>query len=147
MLGKNNKFTLDFSDEEFVQEVDFLSKNEYYIASLNCKLKVKEYIHDKDEKIKKLSEKNRLLLEKASAYQIDLDYLLLQSLWYVRRTDDSYQFKLNPKIIDQHSYKYKFWDTTGKKIRDCQIYSPFSQRIGKGFNFFNSLIKGRTKTC
>ena len=23
-LGKNNKFTLDFSDEEFVQEVDFL---------------------------------------------------------------------------------------------------------------------------
>ena len=119
MLGKNNKFTLDFSDEEFVQEVDFLSKNEYYIASLNCKLKVKEYIHDKDEKIKKLSEKNRLLLEKGSAYQIDLDYLLLQSLWYVRRTDDSYQFKLNPKIIDQHSYKYKFWDTTGKKIRDC----------------------------
>ena len=84
LLGENNKFTLDFSDEEFVQEVDFLSKNEYYIASLNCKLKVKEYIHDKDEKIKKLSEKNRLLLEKGSAYQIDLDYLLLQSLWYVR---------------------------------------------------------------
>ena len=52
LLGENNKFTLDFSDEEFVQEVDFLSKNEYYIASWNCKLNVKEYIHDKDEKSK-----------------------------------------------------------------------------------------------
>ena len=32
LLGENNKFTLDFSDEEFVQEVDFLSKKQilYY---------------------------------------------------------------------------------------------------------------------
>ena len=73
-LSKNNKFTLDFSDEEFVQEIDFLSKNEYYITSLNCKLKLKEYIHDKDEKIKKLSAKSRLLLEKGLAYQVDIDY-------------------------------------------------------------------------
>ena len=35
LLGEKNKFTLDFSDEEFVQEVDFLSKNKYYMASLN----------------------------------------------------------------------------------------------------------------
>ena len=37
LLGENNKFTLDFSDEEFAQEVVFLSKIEYYILSLNCK--------------------------------------------------------------------------------------------------------------
>ena len=32
LLGENHKFTLDFSDEEFVQEVDFLSKKQilYY---------------------------------------------------------------------------------------------------------------------
>ena len=48
VLSKNNKFTLDFSDKEFVQEIDFLSKNEYFITSLNCKLKLKEYIYDKD---------------------------------------------------------------------------------------------------
>ena len=29
-----------------------------------------------------------------------------------------------------------------RKIRDCQIYSPFSQLIGKGFNFERELIKG-----
>ena len=61
-LDENNKFTLDFSGHEFVQETEFLSKNKYYITSLNYKLKLKEYIHDKDQKIKKLSEKSRLLL-------------------------------------------------------------------------------------
>ena len=67
-LDENNKFTLDFSDEEFVLEIDFLSKNKYCITSLNYELKLKEYIHDKDEKIKKLSAKSRLLLKKGPAY-------------------------------------------------------------------------------
>ena len=88
-LDENNKFTLDFSDHEFVQEIEFLSKNKYYITSLNCKLKLKEYIHDKDEKIKKLSEKGRLLLDKGPAYQVDIDYLTFQSTWYVKRSDNA----------------------------------------------------------
>ena len=29
-----------------------------------------------------------------------------------------------------------------KKVRDCQIYSPFSRFIGKGFSFERTLIKG-----
>ena len=45
-----------------------LSKNKYYITSLKCKLKLKEYIHDNDEKIKKLSAKSTLLLKKGPAY-------------------------------------------------------------------------------
>ena len=45
-LDENNKFTLDFSDGEFVQETESLSKNKYYITSLNCKLKLKECIHE-----------------------------------------------------------------------------------------------------
>ena len=49
-LDENNKFNLDFSDHEFEQEIELLSKNKYYIISLNCKLKLKEYIHE-DEKI------------------------------------------------------------------------------------------------
>ena len=131
LLGENNKFTLDFSDEEFVQEVDFLSKNEYYITSLNCKLKVKEYIHYKDKKIKKLSEKSRLLLEKGPAYQIDLNYLLLETLWYVKRTNHPYRFKLYPKIFDQYSYKYKFWDTTEKKLEIVKFILHFLNLLEK----------------
>ena len=35
LLDENNKFTLDFSDNEFVQEIEFLSKNKYYVTGLN----------------------------------------------------------------------------------------------------------------
>ena len=38
-LDENTKFTLGFSDQDFVQEIEFLSKSKYYIATLNCKLK------------------------------------------------------------------------------------------------------------
>ena len=55
-LDENNKFTLDFSDHEFVQEIEFLSKNKSYITSFNWKLKLKEYIHE-DEKLKNYLQK------------------------------------------------------------------------------------------
>ena len=63
-LDENNEFTLDFSDQEFVQEIKFLSKNKYYITSLNYKLKLKEYIH-KDEKLKNYLKKVDFYLKKA----------------------------------------------------------------------------------
>ena len=55
-LEEINKFTLDFSGQGHVQTIDFLSKETYYTATLNCKLKIKEYIHE-DGKVKKLPEK------------------------------------------------------------------------------------------
>ena len=60
----------------------------------------------------------------------------------MKRINACYWFKLNPEIIDQYSYEYKFWDTTEKKIRDYHIYSLFSQLIGKGFNFEREVIPG-----
>ena len=91
-LGENNKFTLDFLDQQFVQEIQFLSENKYYITSLNCKLKLKKYI-DEDKKIKKLSEKSKLLREKGAAYPCDIDYLMLQSEWFIKTTNNIYKFK------------------------------------------------------
>ena len=113
-LDENDKFTLDFSDQEFVQETEFLSKNKYYITSLSCKLKLKEYIRE-DKKIKKLSAKSRLLLEKGGAQLCDIDYLMLISEWYIKNYNSIYRFKLYPEIIDDYSYKYKFWHTIEKK--------------------------------
>ena len=107
-LDENNKFTLDFSDEEFVQKIEFLSKNKYYITSLNYKLKLKEYIHDKDQKIKKLSEKSKLSLEKGPAYLCDIDYSTLESTWFIKESNHTYHFQLWPDRIHQYSYKYKF---------------------------------------
>ena len=131
LLGENNKFTLDFPDGEFVQEVDFLSKNECYITVLNCKLKVKEYIHDKAGKTKKLSEKSKLFLEKGPSYQIDLNYLFLEIIWYLKQMNYPYQFKLYPQIFDQYSYKYKFRDTAEKKLKIVKFILHFTNLLEK----------------
>ena len=109
-LEETNKFTLDFSDQGHVQPIDFLSKKTYYIATFSCKLKIKEYIHE-DGKVKKLSEKSRLLLEKGPSYLCDIDNVVLKSAWYIKPTDNIYKLILNSEIVDQNSYKYKFWDT------------------------------------
>ena len=58
ILFDNNKFVLDFSDDEFVQKVDFEKNVNYYIASLDCNLILKEEIKkDKKQEIEKLSKK------------------------------------------------------------------------------------------
>ena len=47
----------------------------------------------------------------------------------------TYNFILYPKTIDENSYKYKFYDTVEKNIRDCKIHSPFSHYKGNRFEF------------
>ena len=76
ILNDNNKFTLDFSDEEFVQEIHFLTNRDYYVTSLNCNLILKEYINDEKRLVEELSKKRRLLIEKGPAYQNDIGYLI-----------------------------------------------------------------------
>ena len=54
ILNDDNKFVLDFSDEEFVHEVNFLNNLNYYISSLNCNLILKNIANDhKDNKDRK----------------------------------------------------------------------------------------------
>ena len=81
-LNEENKFTLDFSDQEFLQKIEFLLKNTYYIATLNCKLKVENRIHE-IQKIKDLSTKSRPLLGKGPTVLCDIDYLTLKLSWYI----------------------------------------------------------------
>ena len=38
----------------------------------------------------------------------------------------TYNFILYPKIIDEYSYKYRFYDTVEKKNRNSKTYSLFS---------------------
>ena len=55
ILNDNNKLVLDFPDEEFVHEVNFLNKLDYYITSLNCNLILKNIVSDhKDNKDRKI---------------------------------------------------------------------------------------------
>ena len=43
----DNKFTLDFSHKEHIQEIIFSENKEFYIVTLNCNLVVKEHIEHK----------------------------------------------------------------------------------------------------
>ena len=45
-LKDNNKFTLNFSDEQNIQEIIFLKNRDYYVIKLNCNLTLKEHIDD-----------------------------------------------------------------------------------------------------
>ena len=49
-----------------------LIKKDYYIASLDCNLILKEDIKKEEKIIDELSQKSRLLLEKGAAYQNDI---------------------------------------------------------------------------
>ena len=132
-FNDNNKFVLDFSDEEFVQRVYFSKKTDYYIASLDCNLILKEYIKkDKEKMIEELSARSRLLLQKGAAYQNDIGWLTSATAGYYNFPGFgvTYNFITYPKIIDEYSYKYKFYDTKMKRITDCKIYSPFSHFKG-----------------
>ena len=62
----NNKFVLDFSYDEFIQNVDFQKNVNYYIASLDCNLILKEEI--KKDKNKKLMNfpKKQVVIRKRS---------------------------------------------------------------------------------
>ena len=74
-LNDGNKFTLDFSDEEIVHEALFSPKNDYYVTSMNCDLKlIRDLNAHRDilDNIKELSDKSPLLLEKGPTYQNDI---------------------------------------------------------------------------
>ena len=62
--------------------------------------------------------------------------------WYIKDYNSIYRFILYPENVDKYSYKYKFWDTIENTIRDGQIYSSYSQFLGKGFNFEREVTKG-----
>ena len=63
-INDNNKFTLDFSNEEFIQEENFSTKNDYFITSLNCNLIVKENIDKKKKLIEDLLKKKSIIIRK-----------------------------------------------------------------------------------
>ena len=65
-LDDNNKFVLDFSDEEFIQKINFNKNLNYYIASLDCNLILKEYI--KKNKIEERNKEKKCYLKKADFY-------------------------------------------------------------------------------
>ena len=71
-IGVDNTFTLDFSNNELIYHVIFLTENDYYITTMICNLVIANDYGRQLDDIKKLSTKSRLLLEKGAAHQFDL---------------------------------------------------------------------------
>ena len=125
-FNDNNKFVLDFLDEEFAQRVYFSKKTDYYMASLDCNLILKEEIEkDRIKLIEKLSEISRELIEKGTVCQVDIGYLT-SSVSYIHDAPDiehlTYNWVIQPSLFDDNCYKYKFFETVEKKLRIVKYF-------------------------
>ena len=104
---------------EIVYEIDFLTKNDYYITSLNWfkfDLIVKENIDDKDKLMKELSGKSRLLLEIGPAYQNDINEIS----YFIRATglktvEKKLKFGLPNETTESNCWVYEYFDVIEKK--------------------------------
>ena len=126
-FNDNNKFVLDFSDQEIIQKVYFDKNIDYYIASLDCNLILKEGIKKDKKKIGELSQKSRLLLKKGADYQNDIEWMTsyIANYYNFSGFGVACNFILYPKIIDEYSYKYKFYDTVEKKLEIVKFIRCF----------------------
>ena len=126
-FNDNNKFVLDFSDQEIIQKVYFDKNIDYYIASLDCNLILKEGIKKDKKKIGELSQKSRLLLKEGADYQNDIEWMTsyIANYYNFSGFGVTCNFILYPKIIDEYSYKYKFYDTVEKKLEIVKFIRCF----------------------
>ena len=77
--------------------------------------------------IEELSQKSRLLLEKGAAYQNDIGWLTsrIADYYNVPGFGVTYNFITYLKIIDEYSYKYKFYELKWKKLQIVKFILHF----------------------
>ena len=139
LLDDDNRFTLDFANDTYVNQILFSSKYDYYITTLNCDLKLlKDFNAHKDilDDLKKLLDLSQKLLEKGAAYQNDIKKLRLYlGVPGTIFTKVNYEFWLSNAQNKQFSFNYQFYNMEEQKIRDCTIYSPYNNFSERGFRF------------
>ena len=140
-LDYNNKFTIDYVDDEIVNLINFYSKNQYYIASLNCNItkanNKKVSFKGSKSLVDELSEKSRDLLDKGAASKNDINYMtsfLTPNFNLPDLAPQKYKLVLDSIDINNNSFNYQFYDVKDKRIKFAKIYSPFSH-LKNGFVF------------
>ena len=140
-LDYNNKFTIDFIDNDYVNYIKFFQKNQYYISSLNCNItKANKKIttfNGSQSDVDKLSTTSRELLHKGAASKNDITYMtsfLTPNFNLPDLAPQKYKLVLNPEIINNNSFNYQFYDVNDKRLKFAKIYSPFSH-FKNGFEF------------
>ena len=148
-LDSNNKFTIDFIDEEVVDLVSFFSKNQYYISSLNCNItkanKKKVSFTGSTALVNDLSTISRELLDKGPTLKNNIDYVtatLTDNYNLPEIAPQKYKVVLDLKVINDNSFRYQFYDQVDKRLKYARIYSPFSQlKSGIVFKGENDTVK------
>ena len=148
-LDNNNKFTIDFIDGEIVNLITFLSKNQYYISSLNCNItkanKRKITFTGTKALVDDLSTISRELLDKGPNLKNDTDYVtatLTDNYDLPEIAPQKYNIVLDPKVINDNCYRYQFYDTVDERLKFAKIYSPFSHlKSGIIFKGENDIVK------
>ena len=88
--------------------------------------------------IKELSEKSRQLLAKGPAYQNDIkDVYLYPGVAGTTQQQITITFLNTTTNINPSSCHYTFYGVEEKKIRDCKIWSPYDQFVGRSLMFTN----------
>ena len=80
--------------------------------------------------------KSRLLLQKGAAYQFNLSLAELAIFSsYEKKTPDKLNLLSQQEKVDISSGKYKLYNITDNQIKDCKIFSPYTQFRNKSFKF------------
>ena len=138
----NNKFTLDFSNTELVYQINFPKESDYYITTMNCNLVITNDYGDLLDDIKELSTKIWLLLEKGQAYQFNLSLIdLALSFPSMEKKVDEMYFLSYPENMDRYSWKCKFYDSKDSQIKDCKVFSPYTQFKNKAFELMEFISR------
>ena len=162
-LDGNNKFSLEFIDDEIINFINFKIENQYYISSLDCNItkanRKKVTFTGTQKLVNDLSDISRELLDKGSTYKNDTGHVtsfLTPNFNLPRLAPQKYSLVLDSKVVDDNCYKYQFYDTVDKRLKFAKIYSPFSHLksglVFKGDNnntkhesIFISLVQNYTK--
>ena len=105
---------------------------------MNCNLVIADNYGKLLDNINELSTKSRLLLEKGPAYQFDLSLIeLALSFPGMEKKVDEMYFLSYPENMDLYSWKYEFYDSNDNQIKNCKIFSPYTQSKNEGFEFMD----------
>ena len=148
-LDSNNKFTIDFIDEEVVNLVSFFSKNQYYISSLNCNItkanKKKVLFTGSQALVNDLSTISRELIDKGPTLKNDIDYViatLTDNYDLPEIAPQKHKIVLDPEVVNDNSFRYQFYEQVDKRLKFARIYSPFSHlKSGIVFKGENDIVK------
>ena len=149
MLKENNKFSIDFVDDQIVNYVNFSTNNQYYISSLDCNItkanKRKVTFSGTEALVNDLSATSRELLDKGANSKNDITFVtstLTDNYDFPQIAPQKYNIVLDSKVINDNCYKYQFYDTTDKRIKFAKVYSPFSHlKSGIVFQGENDAVK------